>query len=288
MRAAREMEFRGYTQQLRGVALQAHGIAAQRRGSLLALAGLQKIECAVASTKSDGLHDLLSATAGLVIRDLPEGYAEDVEDATEIISEAIIAKAKAMGKRSAEESAVAEAAEPSVEAEGGQESQPHEVAPTALATAPRKHTSINTSGFRAIYPILGEDGSMGFPHPRVETAAGWKDVHYGNSFMVKGKKQARCPLCPHVAAPEGVLSHIRSTHTKEVWVCPNKLHCQGRKVFVSHNSDSMKRHFSEEGPLSAEVNAIITKKKGTSGIKQEAEAAVPSTSKTPEEDEPME
>jgi len=285
MRAAREMEYRGYTQQLRGVALQAHGIAAQRRGSLLALAGLQKIECAVANTKSDVLHDLVSGTAGLLIRDLPEGYSEDLGDAAEVIAESIAAKAKAMERRSAQESAIAEAAEAGLEAAGGPEGESPSVDPTAVATAPRKHTAINTGAFRAIFPVLGEDGSMNFPHPRVQTATGWSEVHYGSSFTVagtKGTKKAHCPLCSYTAAPEGVLSHIRSSHTKEIWVCPNKLYCQNKKkVFCSHNSDSMKRHFGEEGPLSAEVRAIVS-------VKKEVDEAFPSTSKTPEEGEPME
>ena len=251
LRLARTMEVKAFDSQLRGIMAQARAVADQRRSALMALAGLQRVELAVAMTKNHNLHDFLDDTAGHLIRKMPRGDPANVREAMDTLTE---------------------------RAEGMAASFGVEAAPSTIRDIKAKF-----QGCTEVVPIVTGTHSLAYPPPRQYRADGSFE-EYGAMAMKGSTYKKLCPFahCDHQGTRATIMGHIREKHTQESLVCPNLEDCRAKPPpYRSFSQEMMSKHFRLEGAIhtlavQAAVNYSTETKKRS--LKQRSRGSSPAAS----------
>ena len=226
LRYARTLELQAYDVQMKGLIQQARGIAKMRKGALVAMAGLQKIELAVSATENEDVHTFLRKTAGHLIKQMPQGRPDNVTEATDTIAEMAAKQAAVLGQQAGVSTAV---------------------------EAPNEF-----QGCRETLPVPISATSCEYPRPSFIRPDGIQEET--GYLTVVGRTTKVCPqaYCKFEGSRETVNAHIRKVHTKEVLLCPNRDMCKYDKgPMRTFNTEVMSRHYRKEGPLHPDVHQAI-------------------------------
>lgn len=222
MRYSLHQEAKALKMQQDAVLLQAEAIRWQRQAARIRLGGLQRLEAGVAGTPSTGFHELLRGHAGLLMDN--------------IIKERAGAPGLAAGLDVV-----------------GQHLQGAEAA-TAQVIPPTGEFPHH----RRVIPKPLPKNLLEDPVPFLTNAAGKKLTYPATKGATKDQGKCSFPSCAKTGNKRAIEAHIRELHTKELLVCPNGESCtHSKRPLTSFNIDTLRRHYSKEGPISASCIAKL-------------------------------